>query len=477
MQELVYTALVPHPPILVPAVGGAEAARVRATHGAMEQVAADLAQLNPETVVIISPHGPVFRDAIAVHMLDAIKGDLGAFRAPQVTFDLPIDRDLGALVVEAARRHELPVAPVTGEWAREWRAERLDHGTMVPLYFVLQGGWRGKLLPVAMGMLPPVQLYTFGQALQEAIDRSGRRIAVLASGDLSHRLTPDAPAGYNPEAHQFDREVVEALGRGDLGHLFRLDHDLCEKAGECGLRPLMMLAGTLDGVQIRPQVLSYEGPFGVGYAVVPMVPGVPDPGRHLMETLEKGRRERAERRRSESHQLVQLARAALEHYVKTGMELDFSAGAPHEGTAPWRLPPDLPESAGVFVSLKLDGELRGCMGTTAPTEPTLALEVVRNAIMAGTRDPRFSPVEEAELPYLDYSVDVLHPPVPCTREQLDPAKYGVIVEKGRHKGLLLPDLAGVDTVEEQVSIAARKAGLSPHETGLKLNRFRVDRFR
>ncbi|HYF93550.1 MAG TPA: AmmeMemoRadiSam system protein A [Symbiobacteriaceae bacterium] len=476
MQELVYTALVPHPPILVPAVGGAESVRVRATHSAMEQVAADLARLAPETLVIISPHGPVFRDAVAVHMLDSIKGDLGAFRARQVAFDMTVDQELGALVIDAARRHDLPVAPVTQEWAREWQAERLDHGTMVPLFFVLQGGWRGKILPVAMGMLSPIQLYTFGEALQEAIDRSDRRIAVLASGDLSHRLTADAPAGYNRDAHLFDREVVEALGRGDLGHLFRMDHDLCEKAGECGLRPLMMLAGTLDGLQVKPQVLSYEGPFGVGYAVVQMVPGVPDPNRRLHQALEQGRQEGVERRRSQAHPLVSLARSALEHYVRTGLELDFSAGAPHEGTAPWQWPEGLPEQAGVFVSLKMDGELRGCMGTTEPTEPTLALEVVHNAIMAGTRDPRFDPVAEAELPYIDYSVDVLYPAEPCTRDDLDPTRYGVIVEKGRQKGLLLPDLPGVDTVGEQVSIAARKAGLSPHETGIKLFRFRVDRF-
>jgi AmmeMemoRadiSam system protein A len=369
------------------------------------------------------------------------------------------------------------VAPVTGEWAREWQAEKLDHGTMVPLYFLKRAGFTGQLLPVAMGMLAPTQLYAFGRALQAAVDESGRRIAVLASGDLSHRLTPDAPAGYNPRGKDFDREIVEALGRGDLARIFHLDHDLCEAAGECGLRPLMMLTGALDGLRVKPQVLSYEGPFGVGYAVVTMRPGGPDPGRRLGETLAHDREARVAQRRAMAHPIVNLARAALEHYVKTGLEIDFSAGAPHEGTAPWRLPPDLPEQAGTFVSLKMDGELRGCMGTTGPTESTLALEVVRNAIMAGTRDPRFSPVEEEELPFIDYSVDVLGEPEPCALADLDPAVYGVIVEKGNRRGLLLPDLAGVDTVEEQVSIACRKAGLSPDDRGLSLFRFRVDRYR
>jgi AmmeMemoRadiSam system protein A len=477
MQEFVYAALVPHPPIVVPEVGGDEVARIRATHAALEQMAAELVAARPDAVCIISPHGPVFRDAIAVHMLPSIEGDLRAFRAPEVTFAMTVDRELGSLVIAAARKAGLPVAPVTPEWAGEWDAERLDHGTMVPLYFLKKAGYRGPILPIAMGMLPPVQLYAFGQALQQAIDESGRRIAVLASGDLSHRLTPDAPAGFHPEAHRFDREVVEALGRGDLGHLFRMDHDLCETAGECGLRPLMMLTGALDGLAVKPQVLSYEGPFGVGYAVVPMRPGMPDAARRLRQDLDRSRSERVELARARSHPIVNLARAALEHYVKTGLEIDFSAGAPHEGTAPWILPDGMLERAGVFVSLKLDGELRGCMGTTGPTEPTLALEVVRNAVMAGTQDPRFSPVEEEELPFLEYSVDVLGEPESCTREDLDPHQYGVIVRNGGHSGLLLPDLSGVDTVDEQVSIACRKAGLSAREPGIQLFRFRVDRFR
>lgn len=477
MQELIYTALVPHPPILIPEVGGEESARVRTTFMAMEQMAAELVGLNPDAVVIISPHGPVFQDAVAVHMLPEIRGSLAAFGAPQVSFACPIDRDLAGLVIDEGRKAGLTLAPVTEEWAEDWQAGELDHGTMVPLYFLQKAGYAGPILPIAMGLLPPVQLYAFGQALQAAIDRSDRRIAVLASGDLSHRLTPDAPAGYHPQAKEFDREVVEALGRGDLAHVFRMEYEKSEQAGECGLRPLMMLAGTLDGIQVKPLVHSYESPFGVGYAVVPMQPGTPDPARELLPALQRTRTEGIEQRRAQSHPVVQLARAALEHYVKTGLEIDFSAGAPHEGTAPWQLPDDLPERAGCFVTLKQDGALRGCMGTTDPTEPTLALEVVRNAIQAGTDDPRFAAVEEEELPFLDYSVDILEPAEPCTREQLNPEEYGVIVVKGNDAGLLLPELPGVETAEEQLNIACRKAGLSPDEPDLELYRFRVKRYR
>lgn len=476
VSSLIFTALVPHPPIAIPAVGGEESERCHTTRESLRRLAEELLQLNPEVVVIISPHGPVFHDAIAIHRLDAIEGDLTAFGVEGLALSATIDQPLGELVVAEARTARLSVAPVTPEWAAEWQAERLDHGTFVPLHFLREAGYTGPILPVAMGMLPPLDLYTFGQVLQKAIDRSGKRVAVLASGDLSHRLSPEAPAGFAPEGADFDREVVEALGRGDLAALFAIEPDCRERAGECGYRPLLMLAGVLDGLAVKPLVYSYEHPFGVGYAVISLTPAGPDPARQLRPGLEEARTEQLERQRAEAHPVAQLARAALEHFVVTGLELDFSAGAPHEGTAAWQLPAVLPERAGCFVTLTVDGDLRGCMGTTGPTGPTLALEIVQNAIKAGTGDPRFSPVEEEELPYLVYKVDILGEPERTTLDQLDPRQYGVIVHKGDQVGLLLPDLPGVDSVEEQVTIACRKAGLLPDEPGLELARFQVRRY-
>ena len=134
------------------------------------------------------------------------------------------------------------------------------------------------------------------------------------------------------------------------------------------------------------------------------------------------------------------------------------------------------ERAGVFVSIKKFGELRGCIGTFEPTRTNVAEEVIANAISSATRDPRFPPVNTAELPYLSYSVDVLTKPEPVKDlSQLDPKRYGVIVESGWRRGLLLPDLEGVNTVEEQISICRQKAGILPHEP-IKLYRFEVRRY-
>ncbi|MCD6540420.1 AmmeMemoRadiSam system protein A [Candidatus Bipolaricaulota bacterium] len=162
--------------------------------------------------------------------------------------------------------------------------------------------------------------------------------------------------------------------------------------------------------------------------------------------------------------LVELARRAIEAFVRERRVLE----------PPKQVPPELSRRAGVFVSLKKDGMLRGCIGTYLPTKENLAAEIIANAIKAATEDPRFPPVRPEELPRLQVSVDVLSPPEPCTEADLDPKRYGVIVEKGWRLGLLLPDLEGVDTVEEQLRIAKMKAGIAPDEP-CKIYRFTVER--
>lgn len=167
----------------------------------------------------------------------------------------------------------------------------------------------------------------------------------------------------------------------------------------------------------------------------------------------------------EPHPLVRLARDTVETFVREGYI-----------PRPKELTPDMRERAGAFVSLKKLGMLRGCIGTFEPTRSNLAEEIINNAISSATRDPRFPPVTPPELPHLSYSVDVLTKPEPVESiEQLDPKKYGVIVECGRRRGLLLPDLEGVDTVAHQIDICCQKAGIQPNEP-LKLHRFQVKRY-
>lgn len=257
------------------------------------------------------------------------------------------------------------------------------------------------------------------------------------------------------------------MASGDFLSFLAIEPSLCERAAECGLRAFQMMSGALDGLAVAPELLSHEGPFGVGYAVALFPVTGRDEGRRFEAAYERVMSERADARRSGEDAWVRLARLSLETYVRTGRSLD---------TLPDGLPAELTgRAAGAFVSLHAGGRLRGCIGTIAPTQGSLAWEIVRNAVSAGAHDPRFTPVKAGELAGLEYSVDVLGEPEPiASAAELEPRRYGVIVTRGSRRGLLLPDLDGVDTAWQQLRIALQKGGIRADEP-YELARFEVVR--
>lgn len=268
MKKLVGCALMPHPPLLIPEVGKSELEVIRKTADAMQAAAQRIKENNPQTIVIISPHGPVFEDAASITVHPRLKGNMAAFDAPEVGLGFETDGLLVRHIIKKADRLGIHLMQLTDDLAKQHRFSlQLDHGAMVPLYYLHQAGFKGQLVHISMGMLAYEEMYTFGKAVQAAIGMADKRVAVIASGDLSHRLLPQAPAGYNPRGAEFDRLVVDALKQADAKALLNLDRDLIEAAGECGLRPICFLMGVLGGLDPEAEVLSYEGPFGVGYAV------------------------------------------------------------------------------------------------------------------------------------------------------------------------------------------------------------------
>ena len=465
---VVLCALAPHPPLLIPEIGSRhDLDAVKNTTEAMKKLAATVRDADPEVVVVISPHSPLFEDAVAIRTVNPLEGDFSMFMAGQVR--LSFENDL-ALASEIARRGEMEDVAVILLGDRERRAyrleNRLDHGVLVPMHFVAEAGVKAPLVVMGMALLPREKLYAFGRAIAKAVEALGRRAVVIASGDMSHRLSAEAPAGYDPRGAEFDARIVKLMRAGDVEGIISLDNVLVERAGECGYRSLLMALGTLDGRRFEPEVLSYEGPFGVGYAVAVFRPGEPAPDRALVEKLIARRKKTLSKTRESESPLVRLARSAVEEYVRTGRVI--------------KPPEDLPEEmrgrAGVFCSIKKAGQLRGCIGTIQATTRNVAEEIIRNAIAAATDDPRFMPVEPRELDELVYSVDVLTPAERVSGiDELDPKVYGVIVKKGQRSGLLLPDLEGIDDAREQVAIAKRKAGIAPDED-VELFRFRVKRY-
>ena len=464
MGNIALFGIVPHPPILLPEIGGKESERVNKTFRAMEEFVNKITQSSVEVIIIISPHGAVFRDGVALNGGKILYGDLRQFRA-DIKFEYINDLSLVKEIIQQAGKKDIAVVDIDDAMASEYNVStQLDHGVLVPMYFLNKAEIDMPVVSISMSMLPFEELYAFGTAIKEACDRQGKKAALIASGDMSHRLTPDAPAGYSEKGAVFDREIVNLLKKKDFRGIVNIDPGLAEAAGECGLRTIIMMLGAMDGREADVDVLSYEGPFGVGYMVASLRPSG-ERTDSLLEELFKERGEKVESRRAEETALVVLARKALETYVRDGEKIYPDAG----------INPLFNEKAGVFVSLKKHGQLRGCIGTIVPTTENIGYEIVNNAISAGTGDPRFEPVEPEELDELTYSVDVLKPAEPIDNtSQLDVERYGVIVRSGPRAGLLLPNLEGIDTVEQQVAIARQKAGIGPDEP-VKLERFEVIR--
>jgi AmmeMemoRadiSam system protein A/AmmeMemoRadiSam system protein B len=459
-MSLVGAFIVPHPPLIVPEVGKGEEEKVSKTINSYREVARRISELKPDTIVITSPHSIMYSDYFHISPGKSAKGNFGRFHAKNISFQVWYDEDFTEALEACAEREGLE-AGTLGE-----KDPELDHGTMVPLYFINEYFKDYKLVRIGLSGLSLPDHYHLGRCIEKTANKLGRRIVFVASGDLSHKLKEDGPYGFSEEGVRFDKEVTEAMRDGNFLRFLEFAPDFCEAAAECGLRSFVILAGALSGKEVASELLSYEGTFGVGYAVCEFKVIGTSENRHFDQIFTQKQKEIAKEHQKSEDAYVHLARISLETYITTAEHC--------------KLPENLPEElmnrkAGVFVSLKKHGSLRGCIGTISPVTESVAKEILRNAVSSGTEDPRFPPVTEDELDELVYSVDVLAEAEPIQyMTELDVEKYGVIVTSGRKRGLLLPNLEGVDTVEQQVSIAKKKAGIYDNEP-FTMERFEVVR--
>lgn len=459
-MSVVGAFIMPHPPIILPEVGKGEERKIQKTINAYREAARQIAALKPDTVVLTSPHATAYADYFHISPGNGARGSFAQFRAPNVKIEIAYDGEFVQALTGIAGEAGLPA----GTFGEQEKA--LDHGTMIPLRFLNEVLTDYKLVRIGLSGLSAPDHYRLGQCVAETAEKLGRRVVFVASGDLSHKLKEDGPYGFAPEGPEFDKQITEAMEKCDFLRFLTFRPDFCDAAAECGLRSFIIMAGALDGKAVRPELLSYEGPFGVGYAVCTFAITGEDETRRFARVYEQEERARLDAVKEREDAYVKLARLSLETVVKT----DKTAGLPKG------LPPEmLTQRAGAFVSLKKFGELRGCIGTIGPVTGCVAEEILRNAVSAGTEDPRFPPVTAGELPDLVYSVDVLSKPEPiASMDALKVKRYGVIVTSGNKRGLLLPNLEGVDTPEQQVSIARQKAGIRSHEA-VSLERFEVVR--
>ncbi len=424
--------VLPHPPIAIAAIGRGEERNIQSTIDAYHQVSNIIADIQPDIIVISSPHAPYLKDGFFVGCSASAMGDFSRFGHPEIK---------GPLSLDPIFAKELRTINDRVQLIDSGNLE-VDHGVMVPVHFIHQQG-SYRWLITGVSSMSKQEHRQLGRDIFAVSEKLGKRTVFIASGDLSHRLKHEGPYGYVKEGAIFDQKITEILSSGDFGLLDSLDESLCEKAGECGLRGLHVLAGVLEGNHITPKLLSYEGPFGVGYAVASFL-------------IDK-----------KKEPYVDLARKTIERYVN---HREISKLEDITQLSEFYQP-----SSGVFVSIHRQGRLRGCIGTIEPARKNLGTEIIYNAIAACARDPRFYPVASTELKDLEISVDVLTMPEKInSKSELNVRRYGVIVVSGSRRGLLLPDLEGIDSIDQQVSIARRKAGIDPDEP-VELYRFEVVR--
>jgi len=427
MSAIPLSVLMCHAPIVIPEVAGRRASSCVSTTAAMVEAGRTVMSAAPDVLVVLSPHTPRRRDAWGIVDGDTIEGTFARFGVPDVGLALPRATDASERIARVAKGAGLRVQSLP--------SSPLDHGALVPLHFVVEAGWRGPTVVIAFPAdIEPRECARMGEAIARAAADSGQRWVLLASGDMSHRLLPDAPAGFHPQARAFDDAVQRSVAAGDYAGAVSIDPELRDLAAEDVIDSLEVAAAAIEWNARGHKFLSYEGPFGVGY---------------LVAVLHRDDETRAV---DIGSHLCGIARSAIDAHLRGRAFPKVESGTP---------------SRGVFVTLwgpssdpSIRRELRGCVGHIEPLHHALEQEVAECAVASATRDVRMDPVDRSELSSLAIEVKVLGPlELVATKRELDPHRFGVLVTQGARRGVLLPKVEGVDTVEQQLAIACRKGGI------------------
>ena len=415
-MAIVGSFMVPHPPLIIPEVGQGGEEQITKTISSYQKVADEIASLNPETIIISSPHANYYSDYFYISGSKNVNGNFGNFGASSVSFSEEIDIELAKEIEKIAAKENFPCGCIEDEV--------LDHGTMVPLYFIRNKLPKCKLIVVGLSTLPLIDNYHFGMIINQAINKTNRKVVFVASGDLSNKLQEHGPYGFIKEGPVYDEKIMKTMSSTNFNELLEYDELFLDKAAECGHRSFTIMAGTLDGLNVQSKQLSHEDITGVGYGICTFYPKEKNKDREFYNKY----LEKVIAKTKSNDEYVNLAKKTIETYILENKKIEVPKDISKEL---------LNKKAGVFVSIHKLGKLRGCIGTFLPTTDSIATEIINNAISASTKDPRFSAITKDELKYLEINVDVLSAPEKInSKDQLDPKKYGVIVTNGFRRGLL-----------------------------------------
>lgn len=473
-MQSIEVIFMPHPPVAVPELRRGQGFRMESTIKGYEAMAKKIAHIHPETIIYISPHGHSFSNGICILDETNVTGNLSAFGHEEVSVHKSVDRELNTMIGDVLDEHDMISLLLNHSTASQYGIDVVvDHGALVPMDFIDKVYAQYQLVHMTPSGQDLLSHYRLGVYLREAIERSGKKVVVICSGDLSHALKEEGPYKFNEFGPVFDQMVVKAIQSKDPLPLIELSPEKEAASAQCGLKSFIIGFGLMDGNDYTSEVVSYEGPFGVGYLTGYLANDFLSVRQSLLEILESKAEQAYQIKLEQEDAYVKLARKTIEHYVTTHRRIMLKAPPTYMDQETYE--ELLGVKAGAFVSIHKEGRLRGCIGTTAPSTSSLMEEIIYCAISACSSDPRFNPVDLTELKQLEIKVDRLYEPERIyDLDELDVVKYGVIVEQGRDRGLLLPNLEGVTTIEDQVRIAKEKAGIV-NDDNLVYYRFEVER--
>lgn len=475
--------LLPHAPVFIEAVGGHQSRGVTSTVEAFYAVANEIKALEPDLLVMISPHGPIFSDAIAVYDLSKYEGDMKRFGEFTLNYQAKKDETFINQLIEKSNDSDGSFYPLNDALFRKFQHEpKLDHGITVPYHFISSVLPDVPVVAMSYGTLSYTELMRNGEIIKSVSELSGKRVIIIASGDMSHALKSDGPYSFHKDGPWFDERMKTLIIENRPYDIFCEPFEQIENAAECGLRSYAIMMGAFNKCTFESKVWHYEGPFGVGYLVAGFI--VKDRNDvDMILWVENKMLSMIRHAEALAHAYVQIAKHVIYDYVRTGKPPKYSMDNDAVFINGHRISLNDSEMAllrsehGVFVSIKKYGSLRGCIGTILPTQDNTFVEIIKNAISACSKDYRFDPVTVTELEHLSISVDVLSSlKVVSDTEALSPKVYGVVVHSKGRRGVLLPDLEGIDTSAEQLKIASNKGGFSVDEID-KIECFTVERFR
>ena len=256
-------AISPHPPLLIPEIGRGEIKYVKKTDESLKTVSKKFNELDIDTVIFISPHAPFIRNAISIYSNEDLYGDFSQFGFPEVSFEFKNDLEIMNSLIDEGKKYSINFVKLSKDYY-------LDHGVLVPLYYLNQNNKR-KFKIVAMSQhftIDIEELPLVGEIIKKVGRKTDKKIGIIASGDMSHRLLDTGPYGFHPSGSKFDNLIINSIKNENFKDIISIPENILEEAGECGYRSIVTIFSAMPFEDYKTEILSHEGPFGVGYLVV-----------------------------------------------------------------------------------------------------------------------------------------------------------------------------------------------------------------